>query len=105
LAGHEVVAWVSPRNGEGVEDLRALLLERVDVPEDGIVVVHRRHVDALGRAEAALERLRAAHQEGVTLDVLALELEEATHALGAILGRNVDVAVLDRIFSQFCIGK
>lgn len=104
-AGCEIDGWVSARDGEGVVELKERLLGRVDLPEDGVVVVHRRHVAALERARAALGRLRAAQREGATLDVLAVELEEATLALGEILGRNVDVAVLDRIFSQFCIGK
>ena len=60
---------------------------------------------ALKDARGALERFFEASNRGFSLDILAIELEEAVRALGYILGRNVDVAMLDRIFSEFCIGK
>ena len=44
-------------------------------------------------------------EEGMTLDILSYELEDAVRHLGLILGRDIDEALLDRIFSDFCIGK
>ena len=38
-------------------------------------------------------------------ELLALEVKEALQALGEITGDEVGEAVLDQIFSQFCIGK
>jgi tRNA modification GTPase len=57
------------------------------------------------RALGALVEVRAGLTSGLTLDVLAATLEAAAGALGEILGRDVDAEVLDRIFSDFCIGK
>ena len=44
-------------------------------------------------------------ESGITLDVLTAELERAVHALGRVLGRDVELEILDRIFRDFCIGK
>lgn len=98
---------VSALNGNGVEALRQHLVQGFDAPvrEDVAVVVRQRHVDALKRASAALDSVQAAYERDETLDVLTSELEESARALGEILGRNVDTEVLDKIFSQFCIGK
>ena len=88
------------------------------------MVVRERHVEALRRARAALDRVLGwsgvGAAEGVgdacgtavvegrgaqTLDVMVMELEEAAKHLGAIVGRHVDTEVLDRIFAEFCLGK
>ncbi len=105
--GLRSVGSVSAKTGVGVDELRQRLVERVDAPvrEDVAVVVRQRHLEALKRASAALARVRNAFDEGLTLDVMTLEVEQATYTLGEILGRNVDTEVLDKIFSQFCIGK
>ena len=36
---------------------------------------------------------------------MALELKEAIRELGEITGQEVGEDVLDRIFSEFCLGK
>jgi tRNA U34 5-carboxymethylaminomethyl modifying GTPase MnmE/TrmE len=34
-----------------------------------------------------------------------MELERAVHALGRMLGRDVDAETLDKVFAEFCVGK
>ena len=68
------------------------------------MITRQRHLECLERGMAALQRTVAAM--GYTkLDVCSMELEEALHCLGEILGRDVELSVLDRIFDEFCIGK
>jgi tRNA modification GTPase len=65
--------------------------------------------------ERQVEHVRAAH-DALTAsihalaqreagEVVASELRRAARAFDQLLGRDVDVDVLDRIFSRFCIGK
>jgi len=95
--------WVSAHTGEGVAELRDQIRARWETStrEGEAVVVRQRHLDALRSALAAVERARAP----VALDLRCMEVEEASRHLGAIVGRDVDMEVLDRIFSEFCIGK
>ena len=55
--------------------------------------------EACGRAADGLEA------GAITLDLAAIELREALDRLGEVAGVAAGEAVLDRIFSQFCIGK
>ena len=61
----------------------------------------RRLADALG----ALERAEAGLRAGAAYDLVAVDLADARCALGEIVGRGVDDAVVAAIFSRFCIGK
>jgi tRNA modification GTPase len=44
-------------------------------------------------------------QQGLPLDLIAVDLYAALEFLGEITGETVRENVLDRIFAQFCIGK
>ena len=56
---------------------------------------------SLNAAEAVID----AFQNGTTSDLVAIHLQEAIDALGAVSGENARMDVLDEIFSQFCVGK
>ena len=58
----------------------------------------RRLRDALKQTEAAL-------REGVTFDALTVMLEECISILMEMTGERVSDAVIDEVFSKFCVGK
>ena len=63
---------------------------------------HNRHLE--GCRENLLQALELIGA-GQPSELLALELQAAVQELGAILGLEIGEEVLDRIFSQFCLGK
>ena len=106
-AGLPFAGWISNTTGEGVEELRNRVTAEFHSPasSEQLVIVKQRHVLALEDTLAAMARLEDALSAGMSLDVLSYELEDAVRSLGSILGHDVDTALLDRIFSEFCIGK
>ena len=92
-----------------LDRLTTALLDQVDADlrdtEASAVVMNKRHRQHLQDAQTALARARNAYQQGVSSDLLTLDLREALHALGAITGEVTNEDVLGQIFSQFCIGK
>jgi tRNA modification GTPase len=99
---------LSARTGDGLEPLRARLLEMAGwhaVPE-GVFIARARHVEALRRTRQhlALAQEQAGSREPA-LDLLAEELRLAQQALGAITGEFTADDLLGEIFSRFCIGK
>ena len=58
-------------------------------------------VEALGALDAAAAGFRA----DAPFDLIAVDLTDARRALGEVVGRGVDDALVSAIFSSFCIGK
>ena len=59
----------------------------------------------LADALESIRRARTALLDDASYDLIAVDLTDARRALGEIVGRGVDQAVIAAIFSRFCIGK
>jgi tRNA modification GTPase len=100
-----VFIGLSALTGEGLDLLRAALREAVLGGEQGDEFSARsRHVLALERAGASLQRARAAFAIA-TPELVAEDLLAAQRAIGEIVGTFTSEDLLGAIFSTFCIGK
>ena len=95
---------ISVRSGSGLNELVARISQIAAESMDSVgspALTRARHRSALEEALVALTRSREARDP----ELVAEDLRLAVRALGRITGR-VDVEdLLDRIFSEFCIGK
>ena len=99
-------ALTSAVTGEGIGRLKELLYERSfgERSEDAAFLVEERHFRALQRAKEALKR--AAEGCGVQpLDLVGSDLTEAWRTLGESTGETASEAIIEEIFSKFCVGK
>ncbi len=72
---------------------------------DEPLITNVRHKDALVKALQAIERTTKGMDKGLGLELIAIDIKEAFDSLGEIVGEVVTEDLLDRIFSEFCIGK
>ena len=99
---------LSAHTGQGVQALRAKLLERAGwhAQPEGAFIARTRHVQALRATRAHLgEALALAARADAALDLLAEELRLAHERLSEITGAFGADALLGEIFGRFCIGK
>lgn len=102
------VHFISAREKQGIEELKSVLLDKVNLHHINTaetLVTNIRHVDALKRAEKALEKVFANIDDPVTSDFLAMDIKQALHYLGEITGQVTTDDLLENIFTKFCIGK
>ena len=98
---------LSALEGRGEEDLVQALLQRCGAGEvTGVLLaLNQRQRDLAATAAAALDRSREVAAQQLPWDFWTIDLREAIRALGEITGEELTEAVLDRVFSRFCIGK
>ena len=60
---------------------------------------------AAARAGECLNEALDALKRGMTFDAVTVSLEGAVSALLDLTGERATNAVVDRVFSQFCVGK
>lgn len=103
----KVVVSVSAKEGTGLEELklclRNLLLGADQEPS--ILITNVRHKAALEVAEEALAEAIKTLRSGLPPEIVAADLQEAQAGLEEVIGVVSSDMILERIFSQFCIGK
>jgi|DewCreStandDraft_5_1066085.scaffolds.fasta_scaffold00589_28 tRNA modification GTPase len=105
--GTEDELFISARTGQGIEQLIERLGKIIEesTAELELALVNERQRDSLLRVEAALLSAQRALAEGLPGECIALDLRTAAQELSTLLGEQWTNDLLDRIFSQFCIGK
>ncbi|MDD3927917.1 MAG: GTP-binding protein, partial [bacterium] len=99
---------ISSLTGEGLPELEeeiAAMLLGGEILVESITVANLRQVQALAGAAAALRAGREAVIDGQPAEITAVDLRDAADALGEITGETTTEDVIDKIFSDFCIGK
>ncbi len=102
--GKNTFIAASAKSGHNISEIKKSLYEKAFdgvKRSDSIVITNARHARELSSAFSALQNA----QLDVPLDCVAAELRRAITAVGNVTGTNVSEAVLDEIFSRFCLGK
>ncbi len=99
---------ISAKEGLYIDLLKKRLVEQVlegKTNAEGTIVTNARHFHALQQVSSALSDIRRGLDEGLSGDLLSLDIRRCLHYLGEITGEITSEDQLDYIFSKFCIGK
>ncbi len=101
--------YISAANGSGLEELKSVLFEsnlrNWKEEREGVVITNLRHKTALDKAALALGRATEIFREDRPIELFSIEMREVLDSIGGITGAVTTEEILDRIFSDFCIGK
>lgn len=94
---------------EGINELAAAIAMRLAdstvQQASSLTLTTNRCAESLRLASSSLGRAQLQVQQEAGEELIAAEVREALHALGQVVGAVYTDDILDRIFSQFCIGK
>ena len=94
---------VCAKEPESLKAITEYLAQYAEV-SDRLALTQPRHLDAARRAAGCLKDALAT-LDSFTPDMAATDLQAAQAALSEITGDSADEKLLDRVFSQFCVGK
>lgn len=100
--------YISSETGEGIGALITEIVKKaknlLKSGSKGQPIIIDRHRNELKLAEENISRALT-NIETMSEEFIAFEIKEAIKHLQAIIGKNIEIAVLDKIFNNFCIGK
>lgn len=100
---------VSALKGEGIENLKEMIVAcALTLKKDqtqGVMLSSLRHKDALTRAKRSLSLAKDSLHKNLSPEFVALDLKAGLDAIGEVIGKTVTDDILNKIFSEFCIGK
>lgn len=101
--------FISALRNQGLEELEKeigdFIWEGKSSSDGELLITNLRHKQALYQAHQALKRAVKVSKASHGAEIIALEVQEAQESLGEIIGKISSEDVLNRIFSEFCIGK
>jgi tRNA modification GTPase len=99
---------ISAKTGKGIDDLKREiknLFFNGDISSESLIISNTRHKQALYKSlencDAALNKINANEY----LDLISIYITAAMKALGEITGDELEEDLLNKIFSEFCVGK
>ncbi len=102
------VVFISAKHDTDTKELEQAVAEIAGTsaldPSQGILANERQFNDAQ-KALSSIEEAWEAVSLGITFDAVTVVIEEAIHSLLELTGERVTDAVVDQVFSQFCVGK
>jgi tRNA modification GTPase len=99
---------LSAKTGEGIEDLKGRLLELINtgaLRNNETIITNSRHYDALLKALNEIQKVGKGLHEGLSGDLIAIDIKQALFHFGEITGEITSDDLLGNIFANFCIGK
>jgi tRNA modification GTPase len=103
------VVKVSALYRRGIDELKEEILDQAmrgkGEHKEGVVVTNIRHKTLVELAREALGRAREEMMNHSPLEITAIHLRDALQRLGEIVGIVTTDDILNKIFSDFCIGK
>ena len=97
---------ISAKNGV-IEQLKNALVRvaKESMQTSAVMLSNARHYEAVCRAHEAIVCVQDGLANGLSGELLSLDLQDCLSALGEVTGQITNQEVLTNIFSKFCIGK
>ncbi len=102
------VRFVSAKTGEGIAELRSMIENQIISQNTSIekdVITQARHFDHLKALDHHISSAIELVESQESPDLISQELQLGLSELHGLLGKEYNDEILDKIFSDFCIGK
>lgn len=105
---NDIIINASTSDGSGIKDLKNTIINisgAKNIGAKSVMLSNIRHINAVSNARNALENAKETLLSGIPMDLCAIDVSAALEELGQITGISVSADIVDKIFSEFCVGK
>ena len=98
---------VSAQTGENIDLLKQGIFNKsigTKILDNGLYLTNMRHIECINKTLILLDNVVKIFNFA-TMDILSAEIKQAWLTLGEISGTTSNEAIIDKIFSKFCLGK
>jgi tRNA modification GTPase len=96
-------------NSSGINDLESkiaeLFFEGHINNTDSTYLSNNRHISLLEQADTSIKDAIQSAEMDVPVDMVQIDLVKTWELLGEVIGEDVSEQLIDKLFSQFCLGK
>lgn len=93
---------------DGLDDLKEGLINYFninDINKDLTYLSNARQINLVNKASESLKKGLDSLKKGIPMDMIESDLKNCYELLGQIIGDSFEDALIDRLFSDFCVGK
>lgn len=104
---HNIIE-ISAKTGIGIEILKQRIKDlffKGEISSTEVMITNSRHKEALYRAKERCVAALSTLESGISIDLASIDIRSAWMHLGEITGETLEEDIIDKIFSEFCIGK
>lgn len=99
---------LSALTGTGIDTLKEkikTMFFKGQISSSDVMITNTRHKEALIRAKERCDAALYTLENGFSIDFASIDVRSAWTNLGEVTGETLEEDILDKIFSEFCIGK
>ncbi len=103
------IVWISAKENQDIDKLKQAIknifeLEKLET-EDLTYLSSARSIGILEQVLEAVKEIENGVANNIPIDIIELDIKNAWNLLGTITGESYEEELLDKLFSQFCLGK
>jgi tRNA modification GTPase len=95
-------------NQTGIDNLKKQICNFTNtnnLDSNNTIITNQRHYEQLIKTLGELELVKKGLEDGLSSDLLSINIKESLYHLGLITGEVSSDDLLGNIFGKFCIGK
>lgn len=104
----ENIVFISAKDSSGISELQRIIEQIFELNEESfssVSAANERQKKCVDSAILCIEEAIAAIENGELLDAVNVIVDEAEQHLLTLTGEKITDAVVDEVFSRFCVGK
>jgi tRNA modification GTPase len=102
------VISTSVTQGFGIDQLKEAIVKLFfhgEIKTNELVITNMRHKEAMMAAKSSCLQAIEALSSTSAIDLASIDIRNAWYSLGQITGDTMEENIIDKIFSEFCLGK